>query len=31
MLDLGVEFAPALEVDGVIMDFSQAIAWIGTQ
>lgn len=28
MLDKGLEMAPALEVDGKMMDFKEAIKWI---
>lgn len=28
MLDKGLEMAPALEVDGTMMDFKKAIDWI---
>jgi len=30
MLDLGIEIAPALFVDGNLMDFGKAIKWIET-
>jgi len=28
MLDLGIIFAPALSVDGEILDFGKAVAWL---
>ena len=31
MLDKGLEMAPALEVDGKMMDFKEAVAWIKEQ
>lgn len=31
MLDLGLQSAPALGVDGEIMDFSKAVEWIKGQ
>ena len=31
MLDLGILFAPALKVDGEILDFSKAVAWLNAQ
>lgn len=31
MLQLGIQSAPALSVNGELMDFSEAIKWIGKE
>lgn len=31
MLELGIQSAPALKVDGEIMDFTKAVQWINQQ